>query len=697
MFARLRGGQAEDRAGGMEDGAAAAALRSELDAARRAIDATRERETALNAQLEMLRQEGQKREREGQARPGDAKQFQALKAQVEQLTGELARARGEHDQAQQAKTAAEARQAAQSRQVGELENQVRQFRGQLGAAQQERDTAAEQLKRALADLKGKDQSGGERLADLQQQLQQAQAQNRELKQQLERLKAGSSSASAEVGRLKHQLEQARSERAAAVAQIRELEQQVEQLQPEEDTLVTARPTRPPDQAEAESSRAAAEVSKLRQELAQARSENANASAQIQQLEEQRQLAQEQIRGLGDEVAALHEESRHPTMTGMQDPERALHDAQEELRRSQVELAQTNERLEAEAKRRAKLELDLGAAGRSGTDLRRQAQELQDRLAESKQKEQALETELADGRGLRNAFEEQRARLAALDGKVTRANELEEERFRLLEQLEELRQELKEFKGLEHVDDQRHDLALQVATLKQKETESEALREDKARLSEQVDQSRREIESLNAMISTFNTAKDDRSDLALKVELLTKQLEVVERLHTDNARLRATVAESQGLGEQVAALQADNAALRSKGLVVADAARPPLPESTESFGGLLRGILARISESSQSRDAVLADEAGLVVAGDSPLAEAMAAIAAMTIGIGRKARDLLPLGRIDQMNLVDQNSLTFATHPLEMSSARLILATLSVGPAPDSAAVDQVVRELSKSE
>ena len=92
---------------------------------------------------------------------------------------------------------------------------------------------------------------------------------------------------------------------------------------------------------------------------------------------------------------------------------------------------------------------------------------------------------------------------------------------------------------------------------------------------------------------------------------------------------------------------------------------------------------------------MADDHGLLVAGTSAYAENLAVTGALCDGLMTQVGDLLPLASLQRLVMVDSNAVTAAIHPFGVGPDRMILASLSVQPGPDDAAVGDFVSQATR--
>lgn len=156
-----------------------------------------------------------------------------------------------------------------------------------------------------------------------------------------------------------------------------------------------------------------------------------------------------------------------------------------------------------------------------------------------------------------------------------------------------------------------------------------------------------------------------------------------------------MAEVPHLRETVDQLKQENRELRSLGLVHQEPATATHTMPAEHLGASMQTLLEHFTENKGARGAALADEHGLLVAGISEYAEGLAVTSALCDGLMTKLGDILPLGALQKLIIVDTNAVTATIHPFQVGPDRLMLASLSVGLRPGSKAVSGFVSQASR--
>jgi predicted regulator of Ras-like GTPase activity (Roadblock/LC7/MglB family) len=115
------------------------------------------------------------------------------------------------------------------------------------------------------------------------------------------------------------------------------------------------------------------------------------------------------------------------------------------------------------------------------------------------------------------------------------------------------------------------------------------------------------------------------------------------------------------------------------------------QPTLASGDVLRKILARETRNGGMAGAVIADDLGLVVAGQGELCEALAAYGAVLAGVGAKTRELLPFEQLRKVTVQDDRT-TLTVRPIATADDHFTLVTLSsaqqVVPAHANASLER---------
>lgn len=237
-----------------------------------------------------------------------------------------------------------------------------------------------------------------------------------------------------------------------------------------------------------------------------------------------------------------------------------------------------------------------------------------------------------------------------------------------------------------------------------EREVERHNTDRALLARELDSARQLVEAhrrtasaeadgLRARLHELSKHGDDASTAALKHELalsretVRTQAEQLEELRQDKARLQNVEADLAGskrenarLTDQVRDLRAQAYASKTPPMRRIDA-----PErNISTLGSALQSIVDSEAQSGRVRNAVIADELGLLVAASGSSHEycdALAALGAYLADVGSKTRDVLPLHEVRQVVVRDDRDMTLTVRPLAATEPGLALVTLSIEPHP----------------
>lgn len=176
----------------------------------------------------------------------------------------------------------------------------------------------------------------------------------------------------------------------------------------------------------------------------------------------------------------------------------------------------------------------------------------------------------------------------------------------------------------------------------------------------------------------------RHELALVREELTTRETQLEKLRDENVRLRAFEEDLGHTRKELANLNEQTRMLRAQAIIGKPAPRPRTPTPTLSATGrALQTIVDTETRLGRAKSAVIADELGLLVAASSATNEyndALAALGAYLADVGSKTRDILPLRKLRQVVVSDDQDLTLTVRPLPTDDPGLALVTLAVQPA-----------------
>lgn len=174
------------------------------------------------------------------------------------------------------------------------------------------------------------------------------------------------------------------------------------------------------------------------------------------------------------------------------------------------------------------------------------------------------------------------------------------------------------------------------------------------------------------------------ELAVAREQLSRRDSQLEGLRQHTAQLRSLEGELAQATREIALLREQNRVLRAQVFVSRPVApRPRVPTPLLPATGIaLQRIVDGETRSGRARNAVIADELGLLVAASSPSSEyndALAALGAYLADVGSRTQDILPLRKLQQVIVRDDQDVTLTVRPLATDDPGLALVTLAVEP------------------
>ncbi|MGD9200576.1 MAG: hypothetical protein PVI26_03355 [Chitinispirillia bacterium] len=238
------------------------------------------------------------------------------------------------------------------------------------------------------------------------------------------------------------------------------------------------------------------------------------------------------------------------------------------------------------------------------------------------------------------------------------------------------------------------------------------KEEKKTLTEKNNGYRNEITLLKNDLDKYNESKksglidmsehtktleNEKNELAIKVEVLLKKVNEIESLRKENEELKIKNKEFEIMRSKVHEIEAENAALRSKGLIIESISKPETLKIKSGLSKALGQIVKKLTKSKDSRGVVVADELGLPVAGTSNNLNALAGMAAIFSIIDERIHTMLSLGKLEKLIIVDENNLTLTIFPFTILKERLMLTTLTLGSGPETSKVLKLIsKEVSDS-
>ncbi|HQP37988.1 MAG TPA: hypothetical protein PLI95_22550, partial [Polyangiaceae bacterium] len=147
-------------------------------------------------------------------------------------------------------------------------------------------------------------------------------------------------------------------------------------------------------------------------------------------------------------------------------------------------------------------------------------------------------------------------------------------------------------------------------------------------------------------------------------------------------VRERAAEADALRERVRLLEARIFALGDDPVSVRQPELPPPSSTGRSIG---RGP-ATLAAASGVRSAVLADGAGLLIAGagEESLQEGLAAFSGLVLELTERASLMVPIARVTSVRLVDDNEIVLACGLMSVGDQPFALAAVGSNPLSDEA-------------
>lgn len=298
-----------------------------------------------------------------------------------------------------------------------------------------------------------------------------------------------------------------------------------------------------------------------------------------------------------------------------------------------------------------------------------AERERDRMANPE--EDARQTEELNA--LRDEITGCRSRLAAAQLDRERAGSLEDE----IRQLREERGNLAEENRSLH------------EKWKEKAHQAGALWDEKADLKERLEQTLADNRELKDQAEELKKLQAMKKRWAVRLATMYRRVDSLEHYKEESARLSTLIQEIPHLRSTIHHLEQENRELRSLGLVYQAPAANIRTRPSEHVGGSMQHLLEQFSEQTNARGAAFADDHGLLVAGTSEYAEGLAVTSALCDRLMTQVADVLPLGSLRRMVLVDANAVTAAIYPFRIGPDQFMLAALTVDAPPG----DDAIRDL----
>ena len=281
--------------------------------------------------------------------------------------------------------------------------------------------------------------------------------------------------------------------------------------------------------------------------------------------------------------------------------------------------------------------------------------------------------------LRDEVSAYRIRLAEAEREGGRVTDLERKIQRLRDEREALAEENREL----------HE------KWKEKTRQAGTLWDERSDLKKRLEQTLDDYRMLKKQTRRLDDLEAERKQTAIKLETMYRQVASLDHYKEENVRMNNLVAEVPYLHNMIDQLKQENRELRSLGLVIQPSAATTRTAPAENAAGSVQQLLEQYSENIGARGVALADEHGLLVAGTSDYAEGLAVTGALCDNLMTQVADILPLGSLRQVVLVDSNAVTAAIYPFRFGPDQLMLASLSVGPLPEGDAIDDLVSQASQ--
>ncbi len=204
----------------------------------------------------------------------------------------------------------------------------------------------------------------------------------------------------------------------------------------------------------------------------------------------------------------------------------------------------------------------------------------------------------------------------------------------------------------------------------------ALEQDRAQLADEVARLSRELGELRRPVRP-----ERDSAVVFDVEALRRRVADADELRQENVELRAEATRARNLAARVTALEGELEAARQSGLAAAaraTAGGPRIRLATVPAVSALDGLVADLRATPGVTAAVVSDDLGLLVAGGGELAEALAALGGLLVGVGGHAGELVALGAPVRVVVEDERGTTVSA--TRLAGAQLVAVTLSPGQA-----------------
>jgi chromosome segregation ATPase len=330
---------------------------------------------------------------------------------------------------------------------------------------------------------------------------------------------------------------------------------------------------------------------------------------------------------------------------------------------------------------------IQAAKASASKLENAVLELQNRLESARDENEQLRLRLQESetgeqanRVLENQLKETRTSLEIAQKK---ARESEELACALTESKESIRQGQAQIDALRASESELKELRLKYQKIEARAAEAEALRDENRQLREDTAELKnlsKTSAELEAISAEYRRVGLESELLNRRVEELTKEREKVIDMASHVEDLENAIAELGKERERRRELEATLFALRSQG---EEAPQSVSPISIATLQSDMQSSLALLLQLNGIRSAVLADGAGLLVAGvgDEAYNDGLAAMSGLVEGLVLRLQDLLPISRIDTVSLQGSHGVVVSTRIFPATDGNFSITTLGLSIPP----------------
>ncbi|MEL7367717.1 MAG: hypothetical protein AAFN74_02310 [Myxococcota bacterium] len=213
---------------------------------------------------------------------------------------------------------------------------------------------------------------------------------------------------------------------------------------------------------------------------------------------------------------------------------------------------------------------------------------------------------------------------------------------------------------------------------------------------ELDATRQDLEATRravADIPALEKVVAERDEFLLEIDTMKRRLERIDALEERVARASALTSVNAELERKLAETTAEVEQLRALALVHPPAANDAVPEpNTDAF--TLEGAIAAVAGADGHRVTVVADDLGFPVVGLGAYQEPLAALCGVINEVQQRAREILPLGRVQRITLETEHEVTVSACTDDDADLKLTLATVAAGPAAETAALRQALANVT---